>query len=195
MTPHLYRFASRAMFAPFGGMAAMRKRTLHASKLKASDSVLELGCGPGDFTAQMCEKGGRVLAVDVSQRMLDVATRRAPGAQFECADIRSYNPGATYDLIVMSFVLHEVTADDIPAIIQRSAAALNPEGHLAVLDHSSPNGIGGMFWRMILRAIESRAVDGWLAQDVPKLMREAGLRMGSQHSLAGGRARLFVGRR
>lgn len=43
--------------------------------------ILEIGCGSGLLTAILVEAGHRVVATDASPAMLDLARRRAPGAE------------------------------------------------------------------------------------------------------------------
>lgn len=45
--------------------------------LKAGDSVLDLGCGPGLYAARLAEKGLRVTGVDYSRRSIDYARQYA----------------------------------------------------------------------------------------------------------------------
>jgi SAM-dependent methyltransferase len=44
--------------------------------LPPGGNVLDVGCGNGEYTALIAEKAGRLLAFDVSERLLDAARRR-----------------------------------------------------------------------------------------------------------------------
>ena len=190
-----YRLAVRVLFAPFGGVTALRRRVVETLALREGARVLELGCGPGDLTAMLLERRALVHAVDSSAAMLRAAARRAPRAQYVHADIRSYRPTTHFDAAVLVFVLHEVAADAIPAILGTVAAALAPGGQLVIVDHAVPRGMRGRVWRRVLYAVESRTVDSWLALDVASLARAAGLRVDLEADLLGGRARLVAARR
>jgi trans-aconitate methyltransferase len=190
--PTLYRLAARAMFAPFGGLESLRRRLLDALELKPGARVLELGCGPGDLTAQLLARGARVHAIDHSLEMLSVAAKEAPGAQLERADVRSFTSNERYDAVVIAFVLHELPAEDVKGVIERAAGALASGGRLAILDHAVPAGSGASVWRSILRGVESRKIDGWLGLDVPALVRGAGMQPYLREDLADGRAQLIV---
>jgi SAM-dependent methyltransferase len=51
--------------------------------LKSGDRVLDLGCGTGDPIAKhIAQKGFRVLGIDESQKMLDIAKKEVPEAEF-----------------------------------------------------------------------------------------------------------------
>jgi len=51
--------------------------------LQAGNSVLDLGCGPGLYTARLAEKGLLVTGVDYSRRSIDYATQYAAEHQLD----------------------------------------------------------------------------------------------------------------
>lgn len=195
LQPTLYRFAARAMFASFGGLDALRRRSLDLLGVKEGDRVLELGCGPGDVTAELLRRGATVHAIDSSAEMLSVAVKRAPAATFERSDVRSFNPRLGYDVVVIFFVMHELPIGDVTAVIDRATSALASGGRLAIVDHAIPDGSAGARWRTVLHLVESRRVDEWLNLDLRALLRGAGLRNEVTADLAGGRAQLIVATR
>jgi ubiquinone/menaquinone biosynthesis C-methylase UbiE len=106
--------------------------------IRAGQTVLDLGCGPGFWTLPLAEivgAEGAVWALDVSQEMLDALAERKPPAQVHL--LRSELPyidlpDRAVDWIWGAFVLHEVEPlEDMTAELRR---VLRPGGHLAVLD-------------------------------------------------------------
>jgi ubiquinone/menaquinone biosynthesis C-methylase UbiE len=192
--PALYRIAARLMFAPFGGLATLRDRALDTIGLRPGSRVLELGCGPGDFTAAMTARGAVVHGVDASPAMLRVARRRVPSASFEQADVLAFKPRQKYDVILMAFLLHELPPADVPGVVASVSAGLAPDGSVAILDHSLPSGRSGRTWHALLRVIEPAHIDAWLAIDPAAMCRSAGLVPREERFLAGGRARLVTAR-
>ena len=190
-----YRLAARAMVAPFGGLDSMRRRLLDALELKPGTRVLELGCGPGDLTAELLARGAKVHAVDRSLEMLSVAAERAPGADFERADLRNFAPQGVYDVVLIAFVLHELDIEDAKDVIERATSVLNVGGRLAIIDHALPPGSGRTSWKAILRGVESRKIDEWLNLDVAAVVRHAGMEDQVREDLADGRAQLIVATR
>ena len=195
LAPLAYRAAARALFAPFGGLSDIRRQALDAMQLRAGERVLELGCGPGELTAELLARGAQVDAVDVSEEMLGDAMQRAPSAAFEQADLTRYVPRRKYDAVLLSFVLHELDPADISAVVARAAFALAPSGRLAILDHWLPRGSSGKVWQGILGLIEPARVNQWLSLDLAALMRSNELLAATDRPLAGGRARLIVATR
>src|SRR3954463_6999768 len=50
------------------------------------ERVLDLGCGTGDLTAQLAERGARVIGLDASVEMVDEARRKHPTLDFVVGD-------------------------------------------------------------------------------------------------------------
>ncbi len=71
--------------------------------------VLELGCAEGLFTKMLSEKAGDILAVDISERALERATRACAGLEnvrFEQHDIAQGVHAGKFDLIICSEILY-----------------------------------------------------------------------------------------
>jgi cyclopropane fatty-acyl-phospholipid synthase-like methyltransferase len=74
---------------------------LEAMRVQPDDEVLEIGCGHGVAATLICQKlrGGRLLAIDRSKKMIDAAVRRnkeyleAGKAEFRLADVMKFDPG------------------------------------------------------------------------------------------------------
>jgi len=103
-------------------------------------TVLEPGPGMGFFSldlARMVGPGGRVVAVDVQERMLKVLRRRAQRAGLaDRLDIRRAEPdrlgiedlAGRVDLVLAIFVVHEMP--DAGAFFTQVYHALRPAGRL-----------------------------------------------------------------
>ena len=78
----------------------------------APRSVVDLGCGLGDLTAELARRwpGAAVVGVDSSAEMLAEARGRErwPGLSFELADIRAWQPAAPVDVLTANAVLQWV---------------------------------------------------------------------------------------
>jgi 2-polyprenyl-3-methyl-5-hydroxy-6-metoxy-1,4-benzoquinol methylase len=74
--------------------------------------ICDLGCGEGYLARWMAERGGSVVAVDISQRMLEVAQQRTgdPAIQFVCDDAQELTmlTEGSFDLVVSNLALMDI---------------------------------------------------------------------------------------
>lgn len=94
--------------------------------------AIDLGCGPGNSTEVLAERftHARITGMDSSEDMLNDARQRLPELAFELADIGSWNPEQTYDVILANASLQWVP--DHAQLYPRLVSRLNPGGSLAV---------------------------------------------------------------
>ena len=71
--------------------------------------VLDVGCGTGRLLAGLSPRCGRVVGVDVSEKMVEYARgRRLGNVTVRHADATDFVPADTFDYAVASLVLHGV---------------------------------------------------------------------------------------
>ena len=100
--------------------------------------VLDAGCGAGPMTEELARRGARVVAVDISPSLLDVARRRiAPELQaritFVAGDMLDPAHGAFDYIMAMDSLIHYRAAD-----IGRSLASLGARTDTAVIFTIAP---------------------------------------------------------
>ncbi|MFI2781085.1 class I SAM-dependent methyltransferase [Streptomyces sp. ALB3] len=103
-------------------------------RLAPHSAVLDVGSGTGRPTAQaLAAAGHRVLGVDVSPVMVELASERVPGASFRCADIRELPLAEeSFDAVCVYFSLLQMSRDEQRSLVCRLAGALKPGGHLVL---------------------------------------------------------------
>lgn len=93
--------------------------------------VLDLGCGTGrPMAGYLLERGLRVIGVDQSEAMLDIARRRYPGGTWVAADLVHYVMPAGVSAIVLWDSLFHIARNHHGDILRRAAAALPKGGRL-----------------------------------------------------------------
>ena len=94
--------------------------------------AVDLGCGPGNSTEVLAERfpQATITGMDSSDNMLADARARLPALNFELADIQSWNPDQTFDVILANASLQWVP--DHAELYPRLLSKLNPGGSLAV---------------------------------------------------------------
>lgn len=119
-------------------------RTLvEAAEPLAGMRVLELGCGDGESTAYLLERGAKVTAIDISAGMVDLARRRIALAHPD-ADVRfdvapAEDTGldsGSFDRIVGRWVLHHLDLAEAAREIDRLLA---PGGRGVFIENSAFN--------------------------------------------------------
>ena len=108
--------------------------------------VLEMGCGTGSTALAHAPYVGHILAMDVSQAMIDIARRKAAAANidnvtFETCAVADHDPGESrYDVVMAHNLLHLL--QDPEAAIAAAYRALKPGGAFV----TSTACVGDMSW-------------------------------------------------
>ena len=102
--------------------------------LKPHDRVLEVGCGTGTTALHHASRVDRILATDISPKMIDIAREKARAAgvrnvEFEVSSIDDLDAAPRqYDVILAHSILHLV--EDVPGTLRRLHGMLEPGGLL-----------------------------------------------------------------
>jgi SAM-dependent methyltransferase len=122
-------------------------------------TALDAACGTGRHSAHLAGLGHRVIGVDQSPEMLELARARLPEAQFHQAELTSLPlPDDCVDTVVCALALEYLP--DLAAVFAEFARVLRPGGHLVVSDghrdtvfyspstpHTGPDGCVGLVER------------------------------------------------
>lgn len=96
----------------------------------AGESVLELGCGIGEDATELTAHGFRVVAFDLSRKMIRAAVGNAPDARFFVADLSAPLPvrSGAVDCVVASLSIHYFPWQRTVAVIDEVRRVLRPDG-------------------------------------------------------------------
>ena len=118
----------------------IRWELIVASELKSSDRVLDLGAGTGFITLPIALKTNEVVAVDVSEKMIDALQRKAAEQRIlnvtsVVMDLTELSfPDASFDVVVSSYALHHLRDDDKEQLIVSCQRWLRPGGRIVIAD-------------------------------------------------------------
>lgn len=125
--------------SPAGRFRATRRADLIAqgARLGPGVTALEIGCGTGLFTQRFSESGARIIAVDLSPELLDIAReRQLPGVDFQLKPFEACASDGPFDAIIASSVLHHL---DLTTAWQSVFDLLKPGGRLSVAEPNMLN--------------------------------------------------------
>jgi demethylmenaquinone methyltransferase / 2-methoxy-6-polyprenyl-1,4-benzoquinol methylase len=133
-----------------------RRRTARATGLTAGGSVLDVACGSGKLTARLAKiagGGGRVVGLDFSSQMLEVARRDHPGIEFIEGDaLKLPFDDGTFDASTIAFGLRNL-ANPILGL-REMLRVVKPGGRAVVLEFvKPPKGPVGSAYRLYLRTL------------------------------------------
>ncbi|HKI57284.1 MAG TPA: class I SAM-dependent methyltransferase [Trueperaceae bacterium] len=116
--------------------------------------LLDLGCGTGNATAPMVERGLEVVGVDASEAMLAVARRKLPRVRFHRADFRRLRVPGRFGLVYSVFdaLNNLLEPSDFEAMARHVHRLLLPGG-LFVFDMNTTVGLRDLW--------EGGRAEGW----------------------------------
>lgn len=127
--------------ALYGTRDVLRRRKLIHEALGAQDGerILDAGCGPGFYVAELLEEigaNGSIVGIDGSPQMLALAERRVgprENVELHEADVTSLPvPDEDLDAVLSVQVLEYVA--DIPAVLAEFRRVLRPGGRVVIWD-------------------------------------------------------------
>jgi SAM-dependent methyltransferase len=95
--------------------------------------IVDLGCGSGIWAAHLCQAGYRVVGVDISSAMIELARKRAPDAEFRVGSFQTFEFPRCAAITALSDVLcyQFDAANDRRSLVRlfhRAFDALEPAG-------------------------------------------------------------------
>ena len=115
------------------------------------ERVLEAGCGRGELAERLVRAGIEVIAVDQSERMVDLT--RARGVDAQVADVQALPfVDGEFDVAVANFMLYHVP--DVQRALAELARVLRPGGTLV----AATNGVQQLaeLWELVGRDVSDR---------------------------------------
>jgi ubiquinone/menaquinone biosynthesis C-methylase UbiE len=101
----------------------------------SGSDALEIGCGTGSFTRLLAQRFRRVLALDLSPRMIEMAKERSgqySNIDFQVADATTYEfPSEQFDCVASIATLHHLPFEPM---FSQMKSTLKAGGTLLILD-------------------------------------------------------------
>jgi SAM-dependent methyltransferase len=133
--PHAYQIVQDLI----GGTRARQWTIQRYVDIKPGQSVLDLGCGPGDLLRLLPQdKGFQYVGIDLSKEYLQVAEKlSSPSIRFLHGDCTNFLPligGARFDWILCMGLLHHISDRAVESLLAAAARSLTEEGSVVCLE-------------------------------------------------------------
>ena len=126
----------------YGQDARWKRRLIALARVQPGERALDLAAGTGDVAFAAAEQGARTVGLDITHRMLQLASAKAAAARFITGDMASLPFSAgVFDLVTTSYGLRNVP--DLDTAIDEIARVLKPGGRLLSLDFNRPENVIG----------------------------------------------------
>ena len=130
--------------------------------------ALDYGAGTGLLTLSLLPKVASITALDASKGMLEQLARKITDARIPNATARLWNLETEpytedrFDLVVSSMTLHHLR--DVPLVMKRLSALLNPGGWIALADLDTEDGsFHGQAEDVFHHGFDRQEIARWLA--------------------------------
>ncbi len=143
---------------------------------------LDLGCGFGFYSIYLANKGSKVLAVDLSEKMIAAAKNENnhPNISYMCNSIEDFNyKEESYDLVLSTLALHYVK--DIDPVIKNIYKSLKQKGEFVFsIEHPATRASKKVswiiendkkYWPISDYFIRGKRVEKWIIENVVKYHR------------------------
>ncbi|HSJ33622.1 MAG TPA: class I SAM-dependent methyltransferase [Acidimicrobiia bacterium] len=101
-----------------------------------AERILDLGSGTGETAKAVLRRhpNARLVGIDASADMLEIADAQLPHAEFVASDLEDPLPPGPFDLVVSAFAVHHLDGLGKQGLFGRIAKVLGPEGRFVMLD-------------------------------------------------------------
>ena len=121
---------------------AWRRRAARLTRLQPGQTALDLCTGTGKLAHELVplvRPGGRVIGIDFSSGMLNLARQREPQVEFRQGDVTKLSEDdASVHAVTIAFGLRNLVNRD--AALREMWRVLRPAGRLVVLEFAPPTG-------------------------------------------------------
>lgn len=132
--------------------------SLYRKYLANKKNILDIGCGVGTVDFYLCQKGHKLLGVDISKKAINTAIRNSKLlnvcniAKFQCCDYSLLQNEILFDAVIVLEVLEHMENDDK---VIKKVRSLSKKG--AIVIASSPSENAPLHRMGLLKAFDKNA--------------------------------------
>jgi ubiquinone/menaquinone biosynthesis C-methylase UbiE len=152
------------------GLEKVTAAVVATARVQPGDRVIDLGCGSGQISLELAERGAHMLAVEANpvlvSKLIEIAqVRSLPGLEVLARPLDSLSlPVRSTDLIVTSYALHRLRDADKERLLAAAYHWLRPGGTLIVADMMFGRGSTSQDRAIIkskIRSLARKGIGGW----------------------------------
>ena len=140
-----------------GRVKTIKEAVVH--EVPEGSQVLEIGCGTGQLAEMLIARGAMVTGFDTSREMLEEARNRieAEGLENRFAiqqmgvDAMDALPASSFDSVVSTLVLSELSDDERRFALKHSNRVLRPGGIIIIADEVVPRKVIERLFQALVR--------------------------------------------
>jgi len=186
----------------FGGYQNFLRKAAKILAPQRGEKILDLCSGTGKVASWISSavgEEGRVVGMDITQSMIDVANDRYKGltnVTFIKQDVaQPWDYRDDFDGIFTSFSIHELPEKYRAGVLERSYAALKKDGRLVIADfHPQPAGMAKFISLIFFQLFERRNLS-FFSFTQNETLRKAGFRKVRTFPVLGGIFQITLARR
>ena len=96
-------------------------------------TILDIGCGVGNLTKYIMDKGFNVEGIDVSKEMLNIAKQKYSDIKFYEMNMKEITLSKKYDGIMLAYSLFHLTKKEVIEVLPKYYDLLNSKGKILLI--------------------------------------------------------------
>jgi demethylmenaquinone methyltransferase/2-methoxy-6-polyprenyl-1,4-benzoquinol methylase len=114
-----------------------RRRAVDLARVAPGSRALDVATGTGDLAIELSARGAHVVALDFSERMLELARAKAPSIEFVQGNaLELAYPDASFDAVTVGFGARNFS--DLERGLSELARVTRPGGRVVILEITTP---------------------------------------------------------
>ena len=175
----------------------LRSRVARLANIQVGTHAIDVATGTGAQARAFDEAGAKVLAIDLSARMLGVARRKHRDRDIDFIEGDATALPAldtSFDVSCVSFALHEMPASVRARVVHEMARVTRPGGTVVVVDYALPrNRVWCWLVYHVVKSYERDHYVDFVHTDLVALLAHSGIAVGTEHRALLGAARVVIG--
>jgi demethylmenaquinone methyltransferase/2-methoxy-6-polyprenyl-1,4-benzoquinol methylase len=178
-------------------LAGVRGKVVETTAAGKGAEILDVATGTGKQAFAFAKKGFSVTGIDLSEDMLNIARKnnKFSNVKLEMGDAASMAfPENRFDVASVSFALHDMPPSVGEKVLEEMVRVTRPGGIITVVDYDLPeNRLIKNIAYMMIKSYESKYYPLFIKNDLPGLIKRAGIKIEKERKVMFGTGRIIRG--